>query len=64
MNRKKTAIVIGTGAGGATIAKELQGKYRVTILEHPAFPAKSACLWIRSCASQGSCPGSGRTGRS
>ena len=30
---KKTAIVIGTGAGGATIAKELQGKYQVTILE-------------------------------
>ncbi|MBR1633496.1 MAG: GMC family oxidoreductase [Lachnospiraceae bacterium] len=32
-NRKKTAIVIGSGAGGATIARELQGKYRVTILE-------------------------------
>ena len=30
---KKTAIVIGTGAGGATVAKELQGKYQVTILE-------------------------------
>ncbi len=29
----KTAIVVGTGAGGATIAKELQGKYQVTILE-------------------------------
>ena len=33
MKEKKTAIVIGTGAGGATIAKELQGKYQVTILE-------------------------------
>ncbi|MCM1326645.1 MAG: FAD-dependent oxidoreductase [Bacteroidales bacterium] len=34
MSRKqKTAIVIGTGAGGATAAKELQGKYQVTILE-------------------------------
>ena len=33
MTEKKTAIVIGTGAGGATIAKELQGKYQVTILE-------------------------------
>ena len=30
---KKTAVVIGTGAGGATIANELQGKYQVTILE-------------------------------
>lgn len=28
-----TAIVIGTGAGGATVAKELQGRYQVTILE-------------------------------
>ncbi|MCM1193892.1 MAG: FAD-dependent oxidoreductase [Acetatifactor muris] len=31
--KKKKAIVIGTGAGGATVAKELQGKYQVTILE-------------------------------
>jgi choline dehydrogenase-like flavoprotein len=29
----KRAIVVGTGAGGATVAKELQGKYEVTILE-------------------------------
>jgi choline dehydrogenase-like flavoprotein len=29
----KRAIVIGSGAGGATAAKELQGKYQVTILE-------------------------------
>ncbi len=29
----KHAIVIGSGAGGATVAKELQGKYDVTVLE-------------------------------
>ena len=33
MMNKKTAIVIGTGAGGAVVANELQGKYDVTILE-------------------------------
>lgn len=32
-SKQKTAIVIGTGAGGATAAKELQGKYQVTVLE-------------------------------
>lgn len=31
--RGRTAIVIGTGAGGAAIANELQGKYQVTMLE-------------------------------
>ena len=30
---KKTALVVGTGAGGGMIARELQGKYQVTILE-------------------------------
>ena len=30
---KKTALVVGTGAGGGMMAKELQGKYQVTILE-------------------------------
>lgn len=30
---KPTAIVVGTGAGGATIANELQGRYQVTMLE-------------------------------
>ena len=30
---KKKAIVIGTGAGGGMMAKELQGDYQVTILE-------------------------------
>ena len=30
---KRTAIVVGTGAGGATIANELQGRYQVTMLE-------------------------------
>jgi choline dehydrogenase-like flavoprotein len=29
----KRAIVVGTGAGGATAAKELQGKFDVTVLE-------------------------------
>jgi choline dehydrogenase-like flavoprotein len=29
----KKAIVVGSGAGGATVAKELQGKYEVTVLE-------------------------------
>ncbi len=30
---KKTALVIGTGAGGGMIARELQGEYQVTMLE-------------------------------
>lgn len=30
MKKKKTAIVIGTG--GATMARELQGEYQVTIM--------------------------------
>jgi ferredoxin len=29
----KRAIVVGSGAGGATVARELQGKFQVTILE-------------------------------
>lgn len=29
----KTAIVVGSGAGGATVARELQGRYQVTVLE-------------------------------
>lgn len=29
----KKAIVVGSGAGGATIARELQGKFEVTVLE-------------------------------
>lgn len=33
MKRKKTAIVIGSGAGGAMAARELQGEFDVTILE-------------------------------
>jgi choline dehydrogenase-like flavoprotein len=31
--KMKKAIVIGSGAGGATAARELQGKFQVTILE-------------------------------
>ena len=33
MNKKKTALVIGTGAGGAIMARELQKDHQVTILE-------------------------------
>jgi len=33
VTRMKRAIVIGAGAGGATAAKELQGKFQVTLLE-------------------------------
>jgi len=29
----KKAIIVGSGAGGATIAKELQGQFQVTVLE-------------------------------
>ena len=29
----RKAIVVGSGAGGATVAKELQGHYEVTVLE-------------------------------
>jgi choline dehydrogenase-like flavoprotein len=29
----KKALIIGSGAGGATVAKELQGKFAVTVLE-------------------------------
>ncbi len=40
--RVKKAIVIGSGAGGATAARELQGKFDVTILEagKPFMPLK------------------------
>lgn len=48
MQEKKTALIIGSGAGGAMAAKELQGKYQVTILEsgknfHP-FPLSVKAL--------------------
>ena len=33
MKGNKTAIVVGTGAGGAMMARELQGRYQVTLLE-------------------------------
>ena len=33
MKSTKTAIVVGTGAGGAMMARELQGRYQVTLLE-------------------------------
>ncbi len=44
MTKKKTVLVIGTGAGGAAAARELQGDFQVTILESGsafhAFPYK------------------------
>jgi choline dehydrogenase-like flavoprotein len=30
---KKRAVVVGSGAGGATVAKELQGEFEVTVVE-------------------------------
>ena len=33
MGKTRTAIVVGTGAGGAMAARELQGRYQVTMLE-------------------------------
>ena len=33
MSRRKSVIVVGTGAGGAAVAEKLQGDYDVTILE-------------------------------
>ena len=46
---KKTAIVIGTGAGGAVMAKELQKRYQVTILEAGA-EFKPFSLSVRNMA--------------
>jgi choline dehydrogenase-like flavoprotein len=48
----KKAIVIGSGAGGATVAKELQGKYDVTVLEagkefHPFSLNLSLVEWMK-----------------
>ncbi|MGE5462952.1 MAG: GMC family oxidoreductase N-terminal domain-containing protein [Syntrophothermus sp.] len=44
----KDVIVVGSGAGGATVAKELQGKFDVTVLEagkefHP-FPLELSAI--------------------
>lgn len=41
----KTAIVVGSGAGGATVAKELQGAYQVTVLEEGRAFRRSALEW-------------------
>ena len=46
---RKTAIVIGTGAGGAVMAKELQKRYQVTILEAGA-EFKPFSLSVRNMA--------------
>jgi glycine/D-amino acid oxidase-like deaminating enzyme len=33
----KTALVVGSGAGGATVARSLQGCFDVTMLEAASF---------------------------
>jgi choline dehydrogenase-like flavoprotein len=43
----RTAIVVGSGAGGATVAKELQGPYDVTVLE-AGRPYRRSRLDLRS----------------
>jgi choline dehydrogenase-like flavoprotein len=48
----KTAIVVGSGAGGATVAKELQGAFDVTVLEagkafHPFTRTIDGLEWWR-----------------
>jgi len=45
--KKKTAIVVGTGAGGTMMAKELQGTYQVTILEIRQDRVSSVRGWYR-----------------
>ncbi len=43
----KKVIVVGSGAGGATAAKELQGKFAVTVLEAgKAFQPLSSSLYL------------------
>jgi choline dehydrogenase-like flavoprotein len=43
----RTAVVVGSGAGGATVARELQGAYDVTVLEAGA-PFRRSRLSLRS----------------
>ena len=40
----KKAVIVGTGAGGAAAARELQGSFEVTVLEQGAE--------FRRCASR------------
>jgi hypothetical protein len=41
------AIVVGSGAGGAAAARELQGTYQVTVLEGPGFsPENLSVRWM------------------
>lgn len=51
----KTAIVVGAGAGGAAVARELQGKYQVTILEEGrAFhPLSMSLRWMEGLRRSG-----------
>lgn len=41
----KTAIVVGSGAAGATVAKELQGAYQVSVLEQGRPFRRAATDW-------------------
>ncbi len=49
---QKRAIVVGSGAGGATVAKHLQGRFDVTVLEaggayRPVTTALPALEWLK-----------------
>jgi len=49
----KRAVVVGSGAGGATVARELAGRFDVTILEAGGnfrpFPTALSCLeWLKA----------------
>jgi choline dehydrogenase-like flavoprotein len=51
----KKLIVVGSGAGGATVAKELQGKFQVTVLEagHSFHPFKTDLKFIEKVKKTG-----------
>ncbi len=51
----KRAIVVGSGAGGATAAKELQGHYQITVLEAgKAFrPLSTNLSWLENLRKTG-----------
>ena len=49
----QTAIVVGSGAGGATVAKELQGAFDVTVLEAGVRTAAPSSSGARSTGSRG-----------
>lgn len=51
----RQAVVIGSGAAGATVAKELQGKFDVTILEagKPFRPFSYSLTWLAKLRQSG-----------